>query len=115
MPYKKFDVRTDNDVSGIGWLKIQEGIKANNNPCPEGWRVPNQREFLIMMSLEQYLHLGSYTLATATPFSFCGNKTPGVSGGYDSTRYGFYYSGSNMRLAEGDANMNIRCVRDNTD
>lgn len=112
MPYKSFDVRTSNDVSNLEWLTIQDRIEANNNPCPEGWRVPNQREMLIMMSLST-LNLGSTNLATATSFSFCGNNAEG--GMYGSDRYGFYYNEGNMTLASGDPSLNIRCVRDNTD
>lgn len=114
MPYKSFDVKTGNEeyYKYTTWETVQNNIASNNNPCPEGWRVPNQREMLIMMSLST-LSLGSTDLATATSFSFCGNDADG--GMYGSDRYGFFYNEGNMTLASGDPSLNVRCVRDNTD
>lgn len=108
-PFRRFDVRTENDRSGMTWLTMRDNINSNINPCPTGWRVPNQREFLIMMSFGDDLGLGTDELAIATSFSFCG-----VAPLYTDDRYGFYYNEGNLRLANGNASMNFRCVRDNT-
>ena len=106
-PFRSFDVRTDNDRSGMDWTDMRDNINSNINPCPTGWRVPNQREFLIMMSFGDDLNLGNPALAIATSFSFCG-----VPPLYGDNRYGFYYLNGNLMLATGNATMNLRCVRD---
>lgn len=109
-PFRSFDVRTENDEDGMSWIEMRDNINSNINPCPTGWRVPNQREFLIMMSFGDDLNLGNPALAIATSFSFCG-----VPPLYEDNRYGFYYLNGNLMLATGDATMNFRCVRDHTD
>ena len=106
-PFRSFDVRTANGDS-ISWLRMRDNINDNGNPCPEGWRVPNQREMLIIMSFDGQngFSLGDSPVATATSFSFCG------TGSYDDDRYGFYFSPPNIRLSDGDASVRLRCVRD---
>ena len=112
-PFISFDVRTENDRYEMNWIEMRDNINNNINPCPSGWRVPNQREFLIMMSFGNNLGLGTGDyddLAIATSFSFCGVAS------YGDNRYGFYYDSGNLRLAEGNPSpINIRCVRDNPD
>ncbi len=109
-PFISFDVRTENDRYEMNWIEMRDNINNNINPCPSGWRVPNQREFLIMMSFGNNLRLGTGDyddLAIATSFSFCGVAP------FADNRYGFYYDSGNLRLAEGNpSHINIRCVRD---
>lgn len=109
-PFISFDVRTENDRYEMNWIEMRDNINNNINPCPSGWRVPNQREFLIMMSFGNNLGLGTGDyddLAIATSFSFCGVAS------YGDNRYGFYYDSGNLRLAEGNPSpIKIRCVRD---
>ena len=111
-PFISFDVRTENDRYEMNWIEMRDNINNNINPCPSGWRVPNQREFLIMMSFGNNLRLGTGyydDLAIATSFSFCGVAP------FADNRYGFYYDSGNLRLAEGNPSpIKIRCVRDHT-
>ena len=123
-PYSSFDVRKVVVSSELTWLQMQSLINSNGNPCPNGWRVPNQREFLIMMSLQDDIGLndgrnGKY-LGIATSFSFKD------MGDYDGTRHGFMYDGSNLVLIGGPSygitdkegypvTYSFRCVRDHID
>lgn len=111
-PFKSFDVLSSDYGGGITWTKMRDKIDAhdNTNICPEGWRPPNQREFLIMMSL---IDLRG-NLGIATTFSF-----DGVGLYTSSNRYGFLYTFPNLRLYNDASNDNtsstslyFRCVRD---
>ena len=128
-PFKSFDVLngfypTNEDIT---WNEMKDGIIGNENPCPPGWRVPNQKEILIMMSLigEYNFELTTiygydswgnpqyYPLGIATSFSYNGG------GLYkDNLRVGFFYSRPNLVLLNNDepngVDMKIRCVRDHT-
>jgi hypothetical protein len=114
-PFRRFDVLTSNYGNGITWTEMRDKIRNNDNSgiCPEGWRPPNQREFLIMMSL---INLTG-NLGVATTFSFNG------TGLYTSSnRYGFLYTPPNLRLyndaSDDDTSgteLLFRCVRDNPD
>lgn len=111
-PFKNFDVLSSDYGNGITWTEMRNKIYANDNSniCPEGWRPPNQREFLIMMSLIDL----EGNLGIATTFSFDG------TGLYElSNRYGFLYTEPNLRLYNDASNDNtsgtplkFRCVRD---
>lgn len=111
-PFKNFDVLSSDYGNGITWTDMRDKIYANDNSniCPEGWRPPNQREFLIMMSLIDL----EGELGIATTFSFDG------TGLYESSnRYGFLYTEPNLRLYNDASNDNtsgtllkFRCVRD---
>lgn len=111
-PFKSFDVLSSDSGGGITWTDMRDKIYANDNRniCPEGWRPPNQREFLIMMSLIDL----EGNLGIATTFSFDG------TGLYESSnRYGFLYTEPNLRLYNDASNDNtsgtllkFRCVRD---
>lgn len=119
-PYRAFDVRLGDVQSSYNWLTMENALNGNANPCPTGWRVPNQREFLIMISslVEPYtenspFRWGSlgYILATATTFSFNG-VPPLYSNGI---RYGFLYENGNLFLHNGnESSFRFRCVRDHT-
>ncbi len=111
-PFKSFDVLSLDYGGGITWTEMRDKIDAhdNTNICPEGWRPPNQREFLIMMSLIDL----SGNLGIATTFSF-----DGVGLYTSSNRYGFLYTFPNLRLYNDASNDNtsstslkFRCVRD---
>ena len=122
-PYRQFDVLDADRQTRYGgsyWLPVYYGwenmidaYNRNINPCPDGWRVPNQREMLILVSTVPELAWSqgdSYYIPTFTTFSF--NGTPG----YGSDRYGFLYGGTNVFLNNGgEGNFHFRCVRDHVD
>lgn len=122
-PYRQFDV-LDKDRQTryggsnwapvyYGWENMIDAYNRNINPCPDGWRVPNQREMLILVSTVPELAWSqgdSYYIPTFTTFSFNGTS------GYDSDRYGFLYGGTNVFLNNGgEGNFYFRCVRDHVD
>lgn len=121
-PYSSFDVKIgDVTTSNSSWVwnnnLMGEKIQENQNPCPEGWRIPNQREFLIMMSTVTDLTWGGGigTYGINTSFSFNGRSGTEYASGQ---RYGFGYDG-NVFLVGGNgygltANLKFRCVRDHT-
>lgn len=112
-PFASFDVLSSNYSNDtMTWLDIQDAINGNTNPCPTGWRLPNQREFLILMSLEGQngFDLNS-SLAIATSFSFNG-VAPNYTAG---NRYGFYYNSVQIQLISSstlETGLRLRCVRD---
>ena len=120
-PYEKFEVRRNNYSQNgtYTWEEMYSLMKSGGNPCPNGWRVPNQKEFLIMMSVEDEIG-GLYNdrLGIATSFSYNGQ------GPYTSdSRIGFIYENPNLVLLGGGNNndygltykLSFRCVRDHID
>lgn len=122
-PYNSFDVMASVAQKPAGnwgylqdvqmtWSDMRDEIISNGNPCPDGWRVPNQREFLIMMSVQDNIGGLSGDLGIATSFSFNG------MGSYTDSRIGFIYNSPNLILLGGGDGNNIntqlkfRCVRD---
>ena len=120
-PFRKFDVRFNNQNGQIAWSDIENYIDDGKDYmlCPDGWRVPNQREFSIMMGLiDSFLSYDGNVLI-ATSFSFNGEQGYDNENGDDynfTDRPGFYYTKSsasaNLALISGDAYGYIRCVRD---
>lgn len=128
-PYEKFEVimsptgeantgRYWNDETYRGHTITQgfESMLNYSGPsklCPEGYRVPNQRELMLMYTSISDWGGGNYWCATK--FSFNGN-------GKFSDRPGFAYNSPNMVLinlneAQGSGSNvknKVRCVRDLT-
>lgn len=128
-PYAKFDVRKEVVRDGPVWLDMRDMLLQNENPCPEGWRVPNQREMLIMMNTLTYEFgaavdwTGNYGIATTFSFNGTGLYSP-QPGTVRDERWGFLTENTNLVLynpnnpnngQKGDSEkpLKFRCVRDN--
>lgn len=128
-PYAKFDVRKQDVTNGPVWLDMRDMLLQNENPCPEGWRVPNQREMLIMMNTltrefgAAVDWTGNYGIATTFSFNGTGLYSP-QPGTVRDERWGFLTENTNLVLynpnnpnngQKGDSEkpLKFRCVRDN--
>lgn len=128
-PFSSFQVKEnyESSASRMTWLEMRDALNNNSNPCPDGWRVPNLREMLIIISTLNGEHGDGHSLTwpdftqIATSYSFNG-VAPNYSG---NDRYGFRYDYPNIRLLdEASANGSyeyyewkkalgyFRCVRD---
>lgn len=100
------------------WLEIYRN-ERNGYPCPRGYRVPNQRELMLMYTtypelfpVHNAVFAGNYEYLCKTGFSFSG------WGNFSENRFGFTYEVApnaaygNLRLIEGDFYGKVRCVRD---
>lgn len=127
-PYAKFDVLKNNVTNGPVWLDMRDMLLQNENPCPEGWRVPNQREMLIMMSTltSEFDAVvdwtGNYGIATTFSFNGTGLYSP-QPGTVRDQRWGFLTEKTNLVLynpknpyngQDGDSEkpLKFRCVKD---
>lgn len=127
-PYAKFDVLKNNVTNGPVWLDMRDMLLQNENPCPEGWRVPNQREMLIMMSTLTFEFsapvdwTGNYGIATTFSFNGTGLYSP-QPGTVRDQRWGFLTEDTNLVLynpknpyngQDGDSEkpLKFRCVKD---
>lgn len=126
-PPRKFAiiVETSNNTSGLyprnsssTWTDIYER-ESQNPPCPSGYRVPNQRELMLMYTTYPEL-FSKYTSDNSNSEYLC--KT-GFSfkdwGDYQgNNRLGFVYdvdatgSYGNLRLIDSNFSGKVRCVRD---
>lgn len=99
------------------WVGLMN-LAYTNNPCSrfgDGWRVPNQRE-LILMTTVGGLTSGGYLFA-GTYFSFVDipNNKPLQKDptGANNTRMGFAYASSNGNFNLGtNSDLSVRCVKD---
>lgn len=109
-PFHTFQIKDElEDDESMSWLEMRDALNNNQNPCPEGWRVPNLRELLVMLSTVNGEHEASdgqaYSLAwpnyvnIATSFSFNGVSPHYTKG----DRYGFRYDPPNVRLLNQEA------------
>lgn len=126
-PPRKFAIieKASNYTSGLYprnktsyWLDIYEN-ESQGSPCPSGYRVPNQRELMLMYTTYPEL-FSKYTSGNSnseylckTGFSF---KDWGAYKG--NNRLGFVYdvdatgSYGNLRLIDSNFSGKVRCVRD---
>lgn len=114
--YAMKGIATGNETT---WNVMMEDFRNNINPCPRGWRVPNQREMLIMMSTLTAEHdindvQWIYKLGTSTTFSYNNNGTFYNRVGFMTSYDGIYGVLNLILMNQGDADQGIylRCVRD---
>lgn len=111
-PYSAFEVG-DRTSQSYGWYSAYQRELAQNSYCPDGYRMPNQREMIMMSSRIDgwnnytYLIYNGQTLANRTSSNF---------GAF------YFYSGENRisrTLSNGmtyqTSSARIRCVRDVTE
>lgn len=128
-PYRSFDVRTTDVTTTWTWDTMRTNLLENQNPCPEGWRVPNQREMLIMMGTlipdfnvsASTFDWANVSLGIATTFSF---DNTGLYAAPNNNRWGFLIGGGNLVLynpyknpedkGDSETPLSFRCVRDHT-
>lgn len=133
-PYSKFqlcdEIYSRYEVRGkevnYSWLQFHNELYPSwgvtSSPCPEGYRVPNQREMAIMLTIPDIVEeldeeksntetnnpLGVYITGTAFSRNGTGNYTSG-------NRYGFLYRpyDKTFILESGESNKGgTRCIRD---
>ena len=108
---------SENGNIDLNWNDFSAKLKHNSRSelCPPGYRVPNQRELMLMMTSIPNWTTGRFW--SSTRFSFNGNSLYSNSIG-DGNRPGFATDGANLILTRwpdsGDDNIpaKVRCVRD---
>lgn len=108
--YSKFEVAPDDDAvttTARTFTAMNNLVTVDNNPvCPEGYRLPNQRELSIM---RYYTSILSSTHFCRTYFSMGAQGTNQK----DPTKQGYGYQNGNIFLAtDGYSSTVQRCVRD---
>lgn len=116
-PYDKFAVlvkENSNDalypsVGTAGWMYYYTN-ESNGSPCPTGYRIPNQRELMLM-----YTTFPDLFSSTSTSWMYMAKTGFGWKNhvGYGEHRAGFAYDRGNLRLIDKvDQPVKVRCVRD---
>lgn len=109
-PYEAFWVYGEDMRISRTWAEVNGsyGNYTNSSVCPEGWRIPNQRELTLLMRARNTT-AGNYISRTR----FTGTDGKGM--GYDGKqRFGFVFSNGGMGVSAktNDVRGDIRCVRD---
>lgn len=94
---------------GWTWTRTSQN-EISNRPCPLGYRVPNQREFMLIYTTYPEIVNKYQTLLTKTAFSY---QTSSIIGGSNSACF-IYDKGGNLYLSGASATGYVRCVRDAT-
>lgn len=79
--------------------------------CPDGYRIPNQRELALMdMYIKDYMGSGFYC---RTYYSFGYYGVDGIQKATEASKYGYKKSDANIHMIKGgDTATQARCVRD---
>lgn len=99
------EIKTDNGE----WTSYYTS-ESNGDPCPSGYRIPNQRELMLIYTTFPDLFSdgsASWMYMAKTGFGWK-NHT-----GYGNNRAGFAYDRGNLRLIDNASQaVKVRCVRD---
>lgn len=99
------EIDTENGI----WSSYYIG-ESNGSPCPTGYRIPNQRELMLM-----YTTFPDLFSSTSTSWMYMAKTGFGWKNhvGYGEHRAGFAYDRGNLRLIDKvDQPVKVRCVRD---
>lgn len=105
-----FPYRTGGNAGSysLPWNELS-GAEYDGFPCPRGYRMPNQRELMLLYTTwREDFERSEYNYACKTTFSFNGRNP------YAENRDGFAYDGGNLYLITRSHNktFRVRCVRD---
>lgn len=126
-PYQKFAVIINNLYPTSGattrWNVYYEN-EEEYTPCPAGYRIPNQRELMLLYTRIPSLFNSDTDYMTKTEFSFKDYAPYTTEADQHGERIGFSYAGGNLYLISSKAKNNygqlvdnipvvrVRCVRD---
>lgn len=99
------EIDTENGI----WSSYYIG-ESNGSPCPTGYRIPNQRELMLM-----YTTFPDLFSSTSENWMYMAKTGFGWKNhvGYGDHRAGFAYDRGNLRLIDNaDQSVKVRCVRD---
>lgn len=105
---------TNYKTNGLTMRELNNEIDEDehNNFCPEGYRLPNMTELLVMSAYlpSSYWDSGSYPCRTYYSFGYLGTKKDTEK---DKIGWNYVKSTNNCNMADDDdAHKTIRCVRD---
>lgn len=106
-----FPYRTGGNAGSysLPWNELS-GAEYDGFPCPRGYRMPNQRELMLLYTTwREDFKRSEYNYACKTTFSFNG-RDPYAK----NNRDGFAYDGGNLYLitSSDKVTFRVRCVRD---
>lgn len=108
-PYWTFEVMSRGSGGNYyTWNSLRTAIAEGNSPCPEGYRVPNQRELALMFS--RIGNDGNWTLSnhfSRTRFQFT-NSRPGFSVSQNNDVLYLTHANAGGDFQSGG----VRCVKD---
>ena len=107
-PYAKFQYICNNDGSGRNFKTSGTRDWAfyhENSPCPEGWRMPNIRELVVMAMIEPGNGWQSFATSRFSLQSYYTNESNSAD------RPSYEFDGGNLSTELG-ADIGTRCVRD---
>lgn len=99
------EIYTENGI----WSSYYIG-ESNGSPCPTGYRIPNQRELMLM-----YTTFPDLFSSTSENWMYMAKTGFGWKNhvGYGDHRAGFAYDRGNLRLIDNaNQSVKVRCVRD---
>lgn len=109
-PWEAFEVNELTSGSNLTWEQVRRRSQpgSTNKVCPQGWRVPNQRELAIMYSrITRDIWPGIWNMSNhfaRTGFSFNTGSRPGFSVSNDGNTY--------FLLNSNNETGSVRCIRD---